>query len=125
MPWPPGARKRPTLDQRPHEPWRRPNGVDVPALEAALKRIAPTVYVPALTGRDPDPAGKIACPFHEDRHPSLHVYESAERGWTCYQCNTGGSIVDLGARLYGLHHRGADYPVLLRRIAEELLGGAL
>jgi hypothetical protein len=101
--------------------------VDISALEAALKRIPPPVYVPALTGREPDAAGKIECPFHEDWNPSFHVYDSPERGWACYQCAAvqdvviGGSIIDLGARLYGIAPAGADYARLLRRRAAELL----
>ena len=41
------------------------------------------------------------CPFHDDRHASLHVYETAERGWYCFgACRNGGTIYDLAAPLY-------------------------
>jgi hypothetical protein len=97
------------------------------ALEAALKAVPPPVYVAALTGREPNRAGKIQCPFHDDWNPSFHVYPTAEQGWACFQCDNGngrvagGSIVDLGARLYGMDPR-RDYPALLRRLGHELLG---
>jgi hypothetical protein len=55
---------------------------------------------------------KVACPFHEDRHPSLHVYTTPERGWSCYgRCRRGGSIYDLAASLYC---SGQSPDVLLR-----------
>ena len=86
----------------------------------------PPIYVPALTGREPNRAGKIACPFHEDWNPCFHVYPTPEQGWTCFQCDgdqgrlVGGTIIDLGARLYRMDPR-REYPALLRRLAEELL----
>jgi hypothetical protein len=108
--------------------YRALGGQRLGALEAVLKAIPPTIYVPALTGREPNSADKIQCPFHEDWNPSFHVYKTAERGWACFQCDNGngrvagGSIVDLGARLYGMDPR-REYPALLRRLGHELLGG--
>jgi hypothetical protein len=102
-------------------------GDSLDALAAALKAVPPAVYVAALTGREPNRAGKICCPFHEDWNPSFHVYPTADQGWACFQCDTGqgrvvgGSIVDLGARLYGMDPR-REYPALLRRLAHDLLG---
>jgi hypothetical protein len=53
---------------------------------------------------------KVPCPFHEDRHASLHVYETAERGWYCFgACRRGGTIYDLAAPLYGYSARGEDF----------------
>ena len=75
--------------------------------------------MPALTGRHPNRAGKISCPFHEDHTPSLQLYE---HDWYCYgACRTGGSIYDLGALLYGLGTRGHDFLELRERLAEEEL----
>jgi hypothetical protein len=91
-------------------------------LEAALKQIEPLVYVEALTGRRPGRDGKIACPFHSDEHPSFHVYGTSEAGWYCFQCDQGGTIIDLGVRLYKLDPVGAGYVRLLHRLAEGLLG---
>ena len=59
--------------------------------------------------RSPDTA-KVPCPFHADRHASLHVYETAERGWYCFgRCRHGGTIYDLAAPLYGYSARGEDF----------------
>jgi DNA primase len=65
---------------------------------------------------------KVACPFHADRHPSLHVYESAERGWYCFgRCRRGGTIYDLAAALRGCDLRGDDF-VRLRAELRRLFG---
>jgi hypothetical protein len=75
------------------------------------------VYVRRLLGVDVPRHRKVACPFHEDRHPSLHVYPTPERGWYCYgRCRRGGTIYDLAAPLYGYADRGDDF----LRLREEL-----
>ena len=87
-------------------------------LDRQLLAIPAATYVPALTGRNPNRAGKIPCPFHEDHTPSLQLYE---HDWYCYgACRTGGSIYDLGALLYGLGTRGQDFLKLRQRLAEDL-----
>ena len=81
--------------RREREPRAARRGIDrdllaVPAAE----------YVRVLTGRTPDREGKICCPFHEDRHPSLQLY--ADGGFYCFGagCGAGGSIFDFAARLW-------------------------
>ena len=85
-----------------------------------LLAIAPDVYVGRLLGVDVPRHRKVPCPFHEDRHASLHVYETAERGWYCFgACRRGGTIYDLAAPLYGYTARGEDFLQLrgeLRRL---------
>ena len=49
-----------------------------------LLAIAPEVYVRRLLGVEVPRHRKVPCPFHEDRHASLHVYETAQRGWYCF-----------------------------------------
>jgi hypothetical protein len=76
----------------------------------ALLAIAPEVYVRRLLGVEVPRHRKVRCPFHEDRHASLHVYESAERGWYCFgACRRGGTIYDLAAPLFGYAVRGEDF----------------
>jgi hypothetical protein len=60
--------------------------------EDRLLAVSPHVYVERLTGAPVDRSGKVRCPFHEDRTPSLHVYEDPRRGWYCFGCGRGGSI---------------------------------
>jgi hypothetical protein len=87
-----------------------------------LLAIAPEVYVRRLLGVEVPRHRKVPCPFHEDRHASLHVYESAERGWYCFgACRRGGTIYDLAASLYGYAARGEEF-LRLRRELRRLFG---
>lgn len=81
-----------------------------------LLRIPPSVYVETLLGRRVGRNRKVTCPFHEDAHPSLHVYAAPERGWTCFSCRRGGSIYDLAAALWGMGTRGGEFVELRRRL---------
>jgi len=76
----------------------------------ALLAIAPDVYVQRLLGVEVPRHRKVRCPFHPDRHASLHVYETPERGWYCFgRCRRGGTIYDLAAPLYGYDPRGENF----------------
>jgi RepB DNA-primase from phage plasmid len=89
-----------------------------------LHQIKPASYVRLLTGRTPDQDGKIACPFHDDDRPSLHVYPTPEQGWTCFGCPTpdgkplGGDIYTLASRLWGIPARGARFLDLQARLED-------
>jgi hypothetical protein len=75
-----------------------------------LLAIAPDVYVSRMLGVEVPRHRKVPCPFHADRHASMHVYETAERGWYCFgACRRGGTIYDLAAPLYGYTARGEDF----------------
>ena len=87
-----------------------------------LLAIVPDVYVRRLLGVEVPRHRKVPCPFHEDRHASLHVYETAERGWYCFgACRRGGTIYDLAAPLYGYPARGEDF-LRLRAELRRLFG---
>lgn len=90
------------------------------ASDDPLLSIEPEVYIEALTGLVPDSGGKVQCPFHEDWNPSLHVYDDPERGWYCFQCGRGGSVIDFAAALYGIQPRGAGYHEVRERLELEL-----
>lgn len=69
----------------------------------------------ALTAREvfeqygfrPNQAGFIQCPFHEgDHHGSLKVYDGP-RGWHCFGCGAGGSVIDFAMRLFDLNFKDA------------------
>jgi len=87
-----------------------------------LQQIKPSHYIRLLTGLTPGPDGKIACPFHSDRTPSLHVYDAPEKGWACYGCRTldgkprGGDIYTLASLLWGIPARGRDFIELRARL---------
>lgn len=87
-----------------------------------LLAVAPDVYVRRLLGVEVPRHRKVRCPFHDDHHPSLHIYETAERGWYCFgACRRGGTIYDLAASLYGYSPRGEDF-LRLRAELRRLLG---
>lgn len=67
----------------------------VPVMEAARRY-----------GFEPDRQGKICCPFHADEHPSLQLYKGS-RGWWCYVCDRGGSVIDFVAGLFSISPREA------------------
>lgn len=52
---------------------------------------------------------KIVCPFHDDRNPSLHVYEDG--GFKCFGCGAAGDVFDfVGLYLFGpQYHRDSNF----------------
>jgi hypothetical protein len=85
-----------------------------------LEEIPPPLYVEQLTGQRVGRSGKIRCPFHEDRTPSMHVYDDPEQGWYCFGCGRGGTIYDLASLLLGRETRGPGF-IELRRELEWLI----
>jgi hypothetical protein len=90
------------------------------ALGDPLAAIPPRVYVEQLTGQRVGRSGKVRCPFHEDRTPSLHVYDDPGRGWYCFGCGRGGSIYDLASMLWHRDTHGRQF-IELRRELEALV----
>jgi hypothetical protein len=86
-----------------------------------LEAVSPRVYFEQLTGIRVGRSGKVRCPFHEDRTPSLHVYDAPGRGWYCFGCGRGGSIYDLAALLWGRGTRGRDFLELHHELEAVLL----
>jgi hypothetical protein len=107
----------PPAPRRRERPPAAPAGCDDP-----LMAIPATVYSEALTGGEVGRDGKLACPFHVDRTPSLAVFDDPARGWYCFGCDRGGTIIDFGAALWEIEPRGAGYHELRRRLAGALLG---
>jgi hypothetical protein len=108
-----------------HDPPAPPRAAVAPSEHRGgdpLLAIAPDVYVRRLLGVEVPRRRKVPCPFHEDRHASLHVYETAGRGWYCFgACRRGGTIYDLAAPLYGYAARGEDF-LRLRAELHRLFG---
>ena len=105
------SRSSPTASPTPPRPgWPRrpPRAASPPATSTgSCSRSPQAPTCRSLTGRHPNRAGKIHCPFHDDHTPSLQLYQ---HDWYCYgACRTGGSIYDFGALLYGLGTRGRDF----------------
>lgn len=67
----------------------------------AVKRQVTATDVAVRYGFTPSRGGFITCPFHTERTPSLKLYPEA-RGWYCFGCHTGGSVIDFVMRLFDL-----------------------
>lgn len=46
------------------------------------------------------PGNYICCPFHNEKTPSLKVYSQPGRGWMCFGCGKGGTVIDFVMNLY-------------------------
>src|SRR4028119_2388261 len=72
--------------------------------KAERDRIDLAAVVTRLLGPAPGRRGERgrklwwACPFHEDRNPSL-VVEPGKHWWRCYGCDARGDAVELVRRL--------------------------
>lgn len=65
-------------------------------------------------GFSPNRAGFIHCPFHPgDRDASLKIYPNG-RGWHCFGCGKGGSVIDFVREL-----RGVGFNEAVRIISSE------
>ena len=71
-----------------------------------VKEKVPVMEAARRYGFEPDRQGKIRCPFHDDSHPSLQLYKGV-RGWWCYVCDRGGSVIDFVAGLFSISPREA------------------
>lgn len=73
---------------------------------------------PELTGFElRGSASPCASPEHDDRFASCAVHV---RLFHCHACAAGGSIIDLGALLYGIEPRGSGFFEIRRRLLAEL-----
>jgi hypothetical protein len=86
-------------------------------LDGDLRAIPAAEYVRVLAGLVPDGEGKVLCPFHRDRNPSLQLY--GDGGFYCFGsgCGAGGTIFDFASRMWGVSPRGAGFVELRERLA--------
>lgn len=97
-------------------------------LDRRLAEVSPFEYVPVLTGLTPNRVGKVLCPFHAERTPSLQIY--ADGHLHCFGCGWHGWLIDFAAALTGVSTRGADFLALRAELARTfgiapLAGGCL
>jgi hypothetical protein len=96
--------------------------------ESQLLAIPGAEYVRVLTGREPNRAGKVLCPFHDETDPSLHLY--ADGTFYCFgkKCRRGGTIIDFAAALWLTGQsvdaplRGRDFIDVRRRLTAIFFG---
>jgi hypothetical protein len=89
------------------------------SVDRMLLAIASSDYARVLAGREPNREGKISCPFHPDRTPSLQLYPDG--GFYCFgsSCRRGGTIFDFAGHLWGIDPRGAGFLEVRARLARE------
>lgn len=87
------------------------------ALDSALLAIPAADYVRVLAAREPNGAGKVLCPFHQETDASLQLYPDGT--FYCFgaRCRKGGTIFDFAALLWGTGTREHDFLELRRRLA--------
>ena len=55
--------------------------------------------VAEMCGYKPDRAGRILCPFHHEKTPSMKIY-GGNRGFYCYGCQTGGDVIKFTQKVF-------------------------
>jgi hypothetical protein len=87
------------------------------SLDRQLLAIPAADYVRVLASRNPNRAGKILCPFHQENDPSLQLYPDGT--FYCFgaHCKKGGTIFDFAALLWGIGTRERDFLELRFRLA--------
>ena len=68
-------------------------------------------------GFQPNRSGYICCPFHNEKTASLKLY-SGQRGFHCFGCGAGGTVIDFVMKLFDIPFRQA----ILRINADFALG---
>lgn len=93
------------------------------AIDCALLQIPAAEYVRVLARREPNRAGKVLCPFHQEHTPSLQLYPDGT--FYCYgrhskhrACAKGGTVFDFAAAMWGLGTKDEDFRELRRRLAD-------
>lgn len=60
-----------------------------------------------MYGFDVNRGGFIICPFHTEKTASLKIYSEPGKGFYCYGCGIGGSVIDFVMLLFNIPFRAA------------------
>ena len=63
-----------------------------------VKRSVTTRQAAEYYGFTVNRAGKIACPFHDDRTPSMKV----DKRFYCFGCGANGDVIEFTSKLFGI-----------------------
>ena len=66
-----------------------------------IKQAVPIRRVVEQYGYHVDPAGKMLCPFHQEKTPSFKIYDG-DRGYHCFGCGKSGDVLSFVRELTGL-----------------------
>lgn len=75
-------------------------------LADAVKRNVTAAQVAEHIGLQPDRKGFCKCPLHGEKTGSMKLYPGS-RGWYCFGCHQGGSVIDLVMGYYGMGFKEA------------------
>ena len=78
-----------------------------------IKRLVPMTRAAPFYGLDVRGDGFCRCPFHGEKTASMKVYDG-DRGWHCFGCHEGGSVIDFVMKLFGLPFVDAE-----KRLSED------
>ena len=88
----------------------------LPEAAQYIKENIPVSSVVRLYGYEPDSKGFMRCPFHHDPTPSLKIYDNgSRRGWYCFGCHAGGSVID-----FVMKHEGCSFSTAVKAIDASL-----
>ena len=67
--------------------------------------------------------GMVCCPFHDDRHPSMKLYEDH---YHCFGCQANGDVIAFTSKLFGITplEAGMEIRTQYGVTAEQPEGGA-
>lgn len=75
----------------------------------AVKQAVPAIQAARALGLNPDAHGFCKCPIHGEKTGSMKLYPG-NRGWYCFGCHTGGSVIDLVMECNGMTlHSAVEY----------------
>jgi DNA primase len=72
-----------------------------------LKETLSMLDVAQRYGFTPNRGGFIRCPFHADKTASLKIYKESGKGWHCFGCGKGGTVIDFAMQLFDLDFKAA------------------
>lgn len=70
-------------------------------IAAIIKERVTAFQVAEKFGLEPNRAGFVCCPFHNEKTPSCKVRNN-DRGFVCFGCGEKGSVIDFVQKLYGI-----------------------
>lgn len=82
-----------------------------------VKNVVSALDVWNRYGETPVKAGFVRCIYHDDKKPSMKLYDGT-RGFYCFSCQAGGDAIKLAGSLLGLSPAGT-----LRRLSADFCLG--
>ena len=72
-----------------------------------IKRTLSMYDVAVMYGFTPNRSGNIKCPFHAEKTASLKIYREPGRGFHCFGCGAGSTVIDFVMKLFNIPFQAA------------------